>query len=122
MPRSVVEGLDLAFASPPVRYDLDRDVVTFRGEAGGELVRCAISREALDDLFGLRNATDKERMDLFRANRSLFERMLRVKYLDWPIDSLDEVLIKALDLEKLETQIKPALVPASPKARKPRAR
>ncbi len=104
--RSLVEGLDLAFASPTLRYDFDRDVVAFRGEASGELIRCAISREALDDHFRLRQATDKERMELFRANRSLFEQMLRIKYLEWPIESLDEVLVKAADLERLEAQIK----------------
>ncbi len=120
--RSIVGGLDLLFAAPVSRYDFDRDIVTFRGEAGGYSVRCAVSREALDDYFKLREATNEERIELFRKRRSLFERMARIKYLEWPIEQIDEVLIRTEDLERLLAQIKSASVPASPKARKPRAR
>lgn len=119
--RSVVDRLDLTFAASAARYDVDRDIVTFRGEAGGESIRCAVSREALDDHFRLRQETNERRLDLFRENRSLFEQMLRTKYLDWPIEQLDEVLIRSEDLERLLARIRPASAPVSPKSRKTRA-
>lgn len=103
--RSIIDGLDLTFAAPPARYDFDRDVVTFRGEAAGEAVRCAISRETLDDHFRLRAASNEERLSLFRENRSLFERMARAKYLHWPVEQPDEVLVRTEEREALLAQL-----------------
>jgi hypothetical protein len=50
--REVLPGIDLTFNSPPVHYDTSRDMVMFVGEALGNSVECAISREALEDHFG----------------------------------------------------------------------
>ena len=122
MARSVVDGLDLTFAAPVARYDSARDVVTFRGEANGESVRCAVSRETLDDHFRLRQATDAARLELFRENRSLFERMTRLKYMEWPIEKLDEALIKTEDLERLLAGIKTPSAPSKPAPRRGRGR
>lgn len=120
--RFIVDGLDLTFAAPVARYDSARDVVTFRGEASGESVRCAVSRGALDDHFRLRQAADAMRLELFRENRSLFERMARLKFMEWPIEKLDEVLIKSEDLERLLAGIKTPSAPSEPAPRRGRGR
>jgi len=120
--RRIVDGLDLNFAAPSVRYDSDRDVVVFRGEAAGESVRCAITHTAFEDFAEVESLDGDGCLAVFRDNRPIFERMLRIKYLEWPIEQLDEVLIKSEDIDKLLAQVKSASAPASPKARKPRAR
>jgi len=101
VPRSVIPGLDLRFAAPAARYDLDRGVVTFIGEAGGADVRCAISREALADHFGA-NRLDKEgRLKKFREHREEIERLARLKFLERPVEEAGAVLIKTADVPDL---------------------
>ena len=100
-PRSVVPGLGLEFSAPHVRYDLDRDIVTFSGNAGVELVPCAVSGEALEDHFGADALNQDARLKIFRANRSTFERMARTKYLTWPVEDVGSVLITTADVDKL---------------------
>jgi len=99
--RSMIPGLNLRFSAPPARYDFDRDVVTFYGEAGDSRVRCSVSREALDDHFGADRLDKEGRVMKFRENRETFENMLRVKYLTWPVEEPGAVLIKTNDVEKL---------------------
>jgi hypothetical protein len=101
-PRNIILGLDLKFADPVPRYDFERDVVTFVGEAGRSAVQCAISREALDDNFGATTGlSNQQRLDKFRKNRSSIERIAREKYLNWPVDEPETVLIKTLEVPKL---------------------
>ncbi len=99
--RSIIPGLNLQFSAPPARYDFDRDVVTFYGESGDTRVRCSVSREALDDHFGIETLDKEGRVMKFRENRETFENMLRIKYLTWPIEEPGAVLIKTNDVEKL---------------------
>ncbi len=100
-PRSVIPGLDLRFAAPAARYDFDRGVVTFIGEAGGADVRCAISREALADHFDA-NRLDKEgRLRRFREHREEIERLAQLKFLEWPVEEAGAVLIKTDDVPEL---------------------
>jgi hypothetical protein len=83
-------------------YDFERDVVTFIGDALGPPVRCAISREALDDNFGATtNLSKEQRLETFRKNRSAIERMAREKYLSWPVEDPEAVLIKTMEVPKL---------------------
>jgi hypothetical protein len=99
--RSVVTGLALEFAAPPARYDFERDVVAFLGTAGGAPVRCAVSREALEDHFDA-NGLDKEgRLRKFREHRTTIERLLQVKYLRQPVEEIGAVLLKTSDAAKL---------------------
>ncbi len=100
-PRSIVPGLDLEFAAPPARYDFDRDVVTFLGRAAGAPVRCAISREALDDHFGADGLAGEGRLRVFRENREAIERLARAKFLSAPIEDPGTVLVKTADVEEL---------------------
>jgi len=97
--RRLLPGSDLRFANPAPHYDFSRDIVTFVGEAFSASVTCAISRAALDDRFG--TTTTKERLQKFLDNRSLIEKMAREKYLNWPIEEPDAVLIKTSDVPKL---------------------
>ena len=102
LPRNIIPGLRLEFAEPVPHYDFERDMVTFIGESDKAAVRCAISREALDDNFetttGLSN---QQRLDKFRKNRSSIEAMAREKYLNWPVEEPETVLIKTMEVPKL---------------------
>lgn len=100
-PRSTISGLDLRFPSRVARYDFERDTVTFIGEAGGAPVRCSVSREALDDYFGIRQLHKEGRLEKFRENRDKFEDMARQKYLRWPVEEPGSILIKTREIPKL---------------------
>jgi hypothetical protein len=101
-PRNTIPGLDLKFNEPVPHYDFERDVVTFVGEAGKSAVGCAISREALDDNFGATTGlSNEQRLDKFRKNRSSIERMARQKYLNWPVEEPETVLIKTMEVPNL---------------------
>jgi hypothetical protein len=93
--------LDLTFNNPPVHYDYSRDVAMFVGQALGNTVRCEISREALDDHFGTDGLDQAGRIEAVRRNRSKIEQMARIKYLSWPIEEPNTILIKTADVTKL---------------------
>jgi hypothetical protein len=99
--RAMIPGLELTFSNPPARYDLKRDIVIFAGEALGNPVTCAISRGALDDHFGANGLGPDERVQKFLDNRSTIERMASAKFLSWPVEDLDTVLIKTTDVLRL---------------------
>ena len=99
--RSLLPGLDLTFNNPPAHYDFDRDVVTFAGEALDNPVQCAISRGALDDHFGTNGLDKAQRLEKFLENSSAIEELARTKYLTWPVEEPDKVLIKTKDVAQL---------------------
>jgi Protein of unknown function (DUF1488) len=73
----------------------------FMGEALGHPVQCAVSREALEDHLGA-NGQDKEgRLTSFHLSRSKIERMVRIKYLSWPIEEPEVVLLTTTDVVEL---------------------
>jgi hypothetical protein len=47
----MIDDRTLIFADKGARYDSVRDAVVFEGKDGDRTIRCAISREALDDHF-----------------------------------------------------------------------
>jgi hypothetical protein len=100
--RSLLPGVDLTFNNPIPRYDFGRDIVVFEGQALGQSVACAISREALDDHFGTDGLDNDGRVQAFLKNRSKIEKMARSKYLNRPIEEPDAVLIKTTDVEALK--------------------
>lgn len=104
-PRSVVPNLKLEFAAPTGRYDAERDVVNFAGQAGLETVRCAVSREAIEDHYMIDGAGQEGPLKAFRANRTIFEKMAQRKFLHWPIEEPSRVLIKSADIERLRNEI-----------------
>jgi len=103
-PRNILPGMDLTFPDARPRYDSDRDVVSFFGEALGRPVRCAVSREALDDHFGADGRDRKGHLDSFQRSRSRIELMAKAKYLCWPVEQSDVVLLKSVDVEKLSAE------------------
>ena len=101
-PRNIIPGLRLEFADPAPHYDFERMEVSFIGEANKTTVRCAISREALDDNFGATTGlSNEQRLEKFRKNRSTIERMAQEKYLNWPVAEPENVLIKTIEIPKL---------------------
>jgi len=58
-------------------------------------VRCEISREALDDDF---HGDNRDRLEVFRANRQAIEREARQKYLAGRTEPDGSVLIRTGDL------------------------
>ena len=90
-----LEQHDLGFPEPEARYDFDRMVVTFWGQDGETRVRCAISREAIDDHF---QGDDKDKLEVFTANRQAIELKARRKYLDGETEPDGSVLIRTGDL------------------------
>jgi len=92
-----LEQHDLRFPAPDESYVFDRMVVVFWGQDGETRVRCAISREALDDHFG---GDDKDKLEVFRANRRAIEREARRKYLAGDTEPDGSVLIRTGDLRR----------------------
>lgn len=102
--RSVLSGIDLTFDDRPAAYDFRRDAVVFFGQSLGHSVTCQISREALDDNFGTDHADNDGCLQKFRDKRTTIEAMARTKYLSWPIEEPEAVLIKSTDVPKLLKQ------------------
>jgi hypothetical protein len=99
--RKLIPELDLVFNNPTPRYDVSRDIVVFDGEALGDPVTCAVSRETLDDLYG--TTSNQERVAKFLENRSTMEKMVREKYMEWRVEEPGMVLIKTDDVPKLQS-------------------
>jgi hypothetical protein len=106
-PRSILSDLNLNFPEARVaRYDFDRDVVYFFGEAAGKPVRCSVSREVLDDHFGTDGFSRERRLEQFRKHRDEIERMLRMKYMSWAVEDVGAVLLRTADVPKLAKKSK----------------
>jgi hypothetical protein len=100
-PREILPGIKLIFSETPPQYIADRQIVSFVGEALGHPVRCAVSREALDDHFGSDGRGNEGRLASFHRNRSKIEQMVKTKYLSWPVEGPDAVLLTTTEVEKL---------------------
>jgi len=87
----VTRGRALEFPAPDERYVSGREVVIFWGQDGDTRVRCEISREALDDHF---HGDNKDKLEVFRANRRAIEDIARRKYLAGRMESDGSVLIR----------------------------
>ena len=90
-----LEQHDLRFPERQQNYDFDRGVVMFWGQDGETRVRCAISSEALDDHF---RGDNKDKVEVFRANRQAIEQEARRKYLAGETEPDGSVLIRTADL------------------------
>ena len=74
-----------------------REVVVFFGQDGDSCVRCAISREALDDDFG---GDNREKVEVFRENRAAIEKGARQKYAAGDTETDGSILIHSGELAK----------------------
>jgi len=100
-PREMLPDMELAFPDPRPRYDANREVVSFFGAALGRPVRCAVSREALENYFGAAGRDEEGRLACFHSNQSRIEQLVRTKYLAWPVEEPDAVLLTTPDVESL---------------------
>jgi hypothetical protein len=91
-----LEQHDLSFPDKEAQYNFDRGVVVFRAEDGEKSVRCAISREALDDHFGGDKTKNKE--ESFQEHRETIEHEVRRKYLAGDTEADGSILIRTGDL------------------------
>lgn len=85
----------LEFPDKEEKFDFDREVVLFFGQDGKNRVRCAISREALDDDFG---ADNRDKVEVFRENRKVIEEATRQKYLAGDTETDGSILIHTGEL------------------------
>ncbi len=90
-----LEQHDLRFPEQDEKFIFDREVVVFWGQDGKTRVRCEISRETLDDDF---QGDDKDKLDVFRANRQAIEQEARRKYLAGETEPDGSILIHSSDL------------------------
>ena len=90
-----LEQHDLRFPEQEEKFIFDRQVVAFWGQDGKTRVRCEISREALDDTS---KGDDKDKVEVFSANRRAIELETRRKYLAGETEPDGSVLIRTGDL------------------------
>jgi fido (protein-threonine AMPylation protein) len=90
-----LEQHDLTFPEPEERYVFERGVVVFWGQDGQRRVRCAISREALDDHF---KGDHRDKLEVFNENRQVIEQDAREKYLAGYTEADGSILIRTGDL------------------------
>jgi Fic family protein len=89
------ENKELVFPAPEQRYDTSRDVVVFWGQDRTERIRCAISREALDDHF---HGDNRNKLEVFGEDRPAIEDIARRKYLSGRVEPDGTVLIRTADI------------------------
>jgi hypothetical protein len=94
-----LERHDLKFPDQAEKWDFDREVVLFFGQDGDSRVRCAISREALDDDF---RGDGRDKVEVFRENRAAIERGVRQKYAAGDTETDGSILIHPGELAKLK--------------------
>jgi hypothetical protein len=92
-----LERHELQFPKKVEKFDLDRQVVAFFGQDGKTRVRCAISREALDDDFG---ADNSDEIEAFRENRKTIEEWARQKYAAGDTEADGAILIRSGELAR----------------------
>jgi fido (protein-threonine AMPylation protein) len=95
--RWALEKHDMAFPDQTEKFDFDREVVLFFGQDGKTRIRCAISREALDDDF---RADNREKVEVFRENRKVIEEAARQKYLAGDTETDGSILIHSGEMAK----------------------
>jgi hypothetical protein len=98
-----LEKHELAFPDQSEKFDFDRQVVLFFGEDGKTRVRCAISREALDDDLA---ADRRDKAEVFRENRMVIEDAARQKYRAGDTETDGSILIRSGELTKAPGQKK----------------
>jgi fido (protein-threonine AMPylation protein) len=95
--RWALEKHDLTFPDQTKKFDFDREVVLFFGQDGKTSIRCAISRESLDDEF---RGDDREKVEVFLENRKVIEEAARQKYLAGDTETDGSILIHSGELVK----------------------
>ena len=89
------ENKELIFPAPEERHDASRDAIVFWGQDRAQRIRCAISREALDDHF---HGDNRNKLEVFRENHPAIEGIARSKYLSDHVEPDGTVLIRTADI------------------------
>ena len=89
--------IELTFPAPEEWHDSARDVVVFWGMDRNHRIRCAISREALDDHF---HGDNRKKLDVFRENRQAIGEIARRKYLSGRVEPDGSVLVRTADFTR----------------------
>jgi len=89
------DNKELIFPAPEERHDASREVIVFWGQDRAQRVRCAISREALDDHF---HGDNRNKLEVFIENRPAIEDIARRKYLSGRVEPDGTVLIRTADI------------------------
>ncbi len=94
----MVDKRVLVFPEPNAQEDWTKGTIVFWGKDGDKRVRCAISREALDDHF---KGDGKNMLKVFEANRPAIEHYARRKYMANQLEAdgaVAELLIRTDDI------------------------
>jgi transcriptional regulator with XRE-family HTH domain len=91
----LIDQRGLSFPEPDARYDTIGEAVRFWGHNGTRRVRCAISREALDDHY---KPERKDKVKMFEAHREAIEHEARRKFLAGQLEPDGSILIRTADL------------------------
>jgi hypothetical protein len=86
---------DLEFPEQKEGEDFEGDSVVFYARDGRKRVRCAISRDAIDDDF---SGDGREKVEVFRENRDVIEETARRKYLAGDTEKDGSILIHSGDV------------------------
>jgi len=78
-------------------YDFNRSVVEFTMLNKGNVILCAISTAAMDDLEGRRNVKPDQRVDQFMRLREIIEERTSRKFFEEPLQSDRPVVLRATD-------------------------
>jgi transcriptional regulator with XRE-family HTH domain len=91
----LVDKHTLTFPTPAEKYDSTRMVVSFNGKDGDKIIKCAISREALEDHFG----DGKNPLKIFKEHHERIEHEARRKYISQQLEMDGSVLLKTNDID-----------------------
>lgn len=93
----MVDQRHLEFPQPNSYNDFDRMVIVFWGQAGDKRIKCAISKEALDDHY--RGNSRLSELQIFINNQRAIEHEARRKYLENRLEPDGTILIKSADID-----------------------
>jgi Protein of unknown function (DUF1488) len=87
-------------------YNFERMVVEFTMLHQGEVVLCAISTAAMDDLEGRRGVKEEERVDQFMRLREVIEARASRKYFEEQFKAARPVVLRSVDFPRRNPEVK----------------
>ena len=81
-------------------YDFNRSVVEFTMLNQGNVILCAVSTAAMDDLEGRRDARPDQRIDQFMRLREVIEERASRKFFEEQAQSNRPMVLRANDFSK----------------------
>lgn len=81
-------------------YDFNRMVVDFTMFNQGNIVRCAISTAAMDELEGKHGVKEDQRVDQFERLRDAIEERASHKFFEGPVEAKGPLVLRSNDFFK----------------------